>query len=98
MAWCLHCAGCATIAPKTSPEPTTKAAPGDEPTATELIEPEETLTRTRPFDRETLFELLVAEFAGKRERPDLALGTYLKAAHKTRDPLVAERATAIAPR
>lgn len=90
-------AGCATQpseAPDNTPASTT--APVGVPTAAELIEPTETLTKSRPFDRETLFELLVAEFAGKRDRPDLALGTYLKAAHKTRDPLVAERATAIA--
>jgi tetratricopeptide (TPR) repeat protein len=88
-------AGCATQAP-TAPQPSPTTTPAEMPTATDLTEPVETLTKSRPFDRETLFELLVAEFAGKRDRPDLALGTYLKAAHKTRDPLVAERATAIA--
>lgn len=90
-------AGCATQ-PTTPPEATPPPAVSKPAVDAdgELTEPSEALTKTRPFDRETLFELLVAEFAGKRERPDLALGTYLKAAHKTRDPLVAERATAIA--
>lgn len=91
--------GCAhqpTVAPDT-PEVTSPATQvPTAPLGSELTESPEALTTTRAFDRETLFELLVAEFAGKRERPDLALGTYLKAAHKTRDPLVAERATAIA--
>lgn len=92
-------AGCATqpSAPIiVEPAKPASTQPTDESDANALIEAPETLTKTRAFDRETLFELLVAEFAGKRERPDLALGTYLKAAHKTRDPLVAERATAIA--
>ncbi|MCG8672906.1 MAG: tetratricopeptide repeat protein [Pseudomonadales bacterium] len=51
---------------------------------------------TRPFDRETLYDLLVAEFAGKRNRADVALGKYLKQAHKSRDPMVTARATRIA--
>ncbi len=51
---------------------------------------------TRPFDRETLYDLLVAEFAGKRNRADVALGKYLKQAHKSRDPAVTARATRIA--
>lgn len=94
-------AGCATQSTPTTPAEPAKpkpaaSAPAEDAGGTELTEPAEALTKTRPFDRETLFELLVAEFAGKRDRPDLALGTYLKAAHKTRDPLVAERATAIA--
>jgi tetratricopeptide (TPR) repeat protein len=53
-------------------------------------------TVTRPFDRDTLLELLVAEFAAKRERPELTLGTYIKVAERTRDPAVAERASGIA--
>lgn len=90
----LLASGCATQ-PTPATEPVTpKVAPTPAP-STELTEAPKSLA-SRPFDRETLFELLVAEFAGKRDRPDLALGTYLKAAHKTRDPLVAERATAIA--
>ena len=51
---------------------------------------------TRPFEHDTLFELLLAEFAGKRNRADVALGKYLKQAHETRDPQVVERATFIA--
>lgn len=87
--------GCSTTS---TPEPSDSTTPPTTAPATtaEVTEPAEALTKTRPFDRETLFELLVAEFAGKRERPDLALNTYLKAAHRTRDPMVAERATAIA--
>ncbi|RLT94181.1 MAG: hypothetical protein D9N14_17220 [Ketobacter sp.] len=62
----------------------------DQPT-----EQEETVA-TRSFEGDTLFELLLAEFAGKRNRADVALGKYLKQAHETRDPQVVERATFIA--
>ncbi|MGB3622057.1 MAG: tetratricopeptide repeat protein [Ketobacter sp.] len=53
-------------------------------------------TPTRPFTGDTLYDLLLAEFAGKRNRADVALGNYLKQAHETRDPQVVERATFIA--
>ncbi|HET8705390.1 MAG TPA: tetratricopeptide repeat protein, partial [Pseudomonadales bacterium] len=51
---------------------------------------------TAPISAESLYNLLVAELAGKSDRPDIALGNYLQEAHKTRDPGVAERATQIA--
>lgn len=51
---------------------------------------------TRPFEAETLYNLLVAEIAGQRKRFDIALGNYLKEAHKTQDAGVAQRATQIA--
>ncbi len=50
---------------------------------------------TRAFEGDSLYELLLAEFAGKRNRADVALGKYLKQAHETRDPQVVERATYI---
>lgn len=50
----------------------------------------------RAFTRDSLYELLLAEFAGKRNRADVALGKYLKQAHETRDPQVVERAAFIA--
>ncbi len=48
------------------------------------------------FDPDTLYDLLVAEMAGHRQRFDMALGNYLQQAHKTRDPGVAQRAYQIA--
>lgn len=57
---------------------------------------EEEAAPTRPFTRDTLYELLLAEFAGKRNRADVALGKYLNQAHETRDPQVVERAAYIA--
>ncbi|MAR89688.1 MAG: tetratricopeptide repeat protein [Pseudomonadota bacterium] len=64
--------------------------PAEETAAAEETPP------TRAFERDTLFELLLAEFAGKRNRADVALGKYLKQAHETRDPQVVERAAFIA--
>ena len=46
----------------------------------------------RSFAPDTVYDLLVAELGGQRKRYDLALGNYLKQAHKTRDVGVAERA------
>jgi len=51
---------------------------------------------TRPFEAGTLYDLLVAEVAGHRNRFDIALGNYLQQAHETKDPGVAERAAKIA--
>lgn len=44
------------------------------------------------FDPDTLYDLLVAELGGQRKRYDLALGNYLKQAHKTQDKGIAKRA------
>lgn len=63
-----------------------------EPTQKEVVNK----VKARPFEGETLYNLLVAEIAGQRKRFDIALGNYLKEAHKTQDPGVAQRATQIA--
>lgn len=76
--------GCASLSPQTTePEQAPPAAQTEEPP-------------TRSFTRDSLYELLLAEFAGKRNRADVALGKYLKQAHETRDPQVVERAAYIA--
>ncbi|MFC3153136.1 tetratricopeptide repeat protein [Litoribrevibacter euphylliae] len=51
---------------------------------------------TRPFETDTLYNLLVAEIAGQRSQYDLALSYYLDEAKNTRDPNVAARASRIA--
>ncbi|MDD7805353.1 MAG: tetratricopeptide repeat protein [Endozoicomonas sp. (ex Botrylloides leachii)] len=48
------------------------------------------------FEPETVYDLLVAELGGQRQRYDLALGNYLKQAHQTRDVGVAKRAYQVA--
>lgn len=62
--------------------------PGEEET-TEAVAP-------RPFPPDTLYELLVAEFAARRGAFELALRNYLQQARETRDPGVAARATRMA--
>lgn len=78
--------GCATLG--NTPKPAESAAKAATPPPPEPV--------SRPFDPETLYDLLVAELAGKRNRPEVALGKYLKQAHQSRDPAVAARATHIA--
>ena len=51
---------------------------------------------TRSFPDDSLHDLLVAEFAVRRNHYDLALGNYLQQAHQTRDAGVAGRATRLA--
>lgn len=48
------------------------------------------------FEPDTLYDLMVAEIGGHRKRYDLALGNYLKQAHKTQDAGIAHRAYQIA--
>ncbi|WP_330927216.1 tetratricopeptide repeat protein [Candidatus Sororendozoicomonas aggregata] len=48
------------------------------------------------FAPDTLYDLMVAELGGHRQRYDLALGNYLKQAHKTEDVGVVKRAYQIA--
>ena len=48
------------------------------------------------FNQESLYALLMAELAGQRQLYPVAFRQYLEQAGKTRDPVVAERATRIA--
>ncbi len=48
------------------------------------------------LSKETLYKILVAEFAGRRGQVEIALDSYLEVAEATRDPAVAERAVRIA--
>ncbi len=83
IAFALALTSCAALKPEApAPEPVAPVKPAPVPTA--------------PISAESLYNLLVAELAGKSDRPDIALGNYLQEAHKTRDPGVAERATQIA--
>jgi len=50
----------------------------------------------RPFPADTLYALLVAEFAGARNQPDIALQNYSEQARQTRDIGITRRATMIA--
>lgn len=57
-------------------------------------EPQE--TAYAPIESRTLEALLLSEFAGHRQRADVALAGYLQQAQTTRDPGVVARATTIA--
>lgn len=48
------------------------------------------------MDGQLMFELLIAELAGRRGQLDVALAGYLRAAEHTDDPRVSERATRLA--
>ena len=50
----------------------------------------------RPFPSDTLYQLLVAEFAGIRDQASPALEIYVAQGHETRDPAVIERGIRIA--
>lgn len=69
----------------------TAPEPAPEPAAE--IEPEPVY---RPFPKDTLYALLVAEFAARRGAFAVALENYLRQAAATRDPAVAAHATRIA--
>jgi tetratricopeptide (TPR) repeat protein len=81
---------CSTI-PEQADETLT---PSETITANEIAEPTE--PPTRPFPANSFHDLLVAEFAVRRSRYDLALGNYLQQAHQTRDAGVTARATRLA--
>ncbi|MCR8921492.1 tetratricopeptide repeat protein [Dasania sp. GY-MA-18] len=51
---------------------------------------------SRPFSADSFHDLLVAEFAVRRNQFDVALGHYVHQAHQTRDPGVTARATRLA--
>ena len=82
----LMLAGCAT-APPPQPEPAT-------PPVTKALQAE--TIPSKPFEAESFYDLLVAEFAVRREQFDIALGHYIHQAHQTRDPGVINRATRLA--
>jgi tetratricopeptide (TPR) repeat protein len=90
--------GCATTSNKVDDD-----ALAVESEAVEAAEPAVKKARPRPenypaapFDKETLYQLLVAEVAGYRGQYDTALEKYVQIAEQSRDPGVAARATRLA--
>jgi len=71
------------------------ASPDEVPPATAATPPA-TPAPSASFSPDTLYNLLVAELAGQRERFDIALDNYVEQARVTRDPAVAERAFRLA--
>lgn len=98
--------GCASVAPEPDSEESDATQEietppaGDEKDAAETAKTEESPRPdqypARRFDKETLYQLLVAELAGYRGQYDTAMSRYVQAAETTRDPGVAARATRLA--
>ena len=75
------------------------AQPIEEPAAQAPVEPAAApvvVEETRPFPPESFYDLLVAEFALRRNSYELALGNYLQQAHATHDAGVIARAARLA--
>ena len=90
--------GCASTQPQVEGQ-------SSSPPEVEVAEPEQPKIKVRPrpenypaapFEKETLYQLLVAEVAGYRGQYDTALEKYVELAVKSRDPGVAARATRLA--
>ncbi|GAA3922744.1 tetratricopeptide repeat protein [Litoribacillus peritrichatus] len=82
--------GCASLGGKTT------ETDNQQKTASSVSPQESKDYPTRPFETDTLYNLLVAEIAGQRSQYDLALEHYLIEAKNTQDPWVAARASRIA--
>ena len=91
---CSICVACTPI----PQEPSGDSENNNNEKSTDVSANEEVATEipTRPFPADSFYDLLVAEFAVRRNRYDLALGNYLQQSHKTRDAGVTARATRLA--
>ena len=58
--------------------------------------PQNNASGSSDMDSQLMFELMIAELAGRRGQLDVALAGYLRAAERTDDPRVSERATRLA--
>ncbi|MBW7472818.1 tetratricopeptide repeat protein [Marinobacter sp. F4218] len=86
----LSLAGCAGLTgPKEAPDT-------EEPATSKAEAPSEDSIQYADFEPEVLYLLLSGEIAAQRGRFDVTLVNYLKAAQKSRDPGVIERAMRIA--
>jgi len=81
-----------TTAQSKQPQPSAKAHPELEVESP----PEKPEYPIRPFEADTLYDLLVGELAGIRSNFDIALQKYLTQARVTRDPGVVSRTAQIA--
>ena len=103
LALALALAGCAGMEHKggdeQSAEPAAQAADkaGDEVAARGARAGAQPASLGAPGSAEdSMYKLLIAEFAGRRGRLDISLENYLEVARSTRDPAIAERAVRIA--
>lgn len=80
--------GLSACSQQPQPEPTPVSPVAEPAPAPELP--------AKPFAQDTLYSLLVAEFAGRRGNTDIALDNYLEQAQQTRDIGLAKHSTQIA--
>lgn len=66
------------------------------PTPLTLVLPTAPTTTAGSLDADTIYSLLTAELAGQRDQLDISFDNYFNQAKKTKDPVIAERATNIA--
>ncbi len=89
-------ASCSNVPSKPTELSVETAVEVEEPVTEEAIVRIEPVRPKIPLSEEILYKTLVAEFAGQRERLDVAVENYLDLARTTRDPKYVERATRIA--
>lgn len=92
------CAGAPQVpdAPEQTAPATAPEAPANEEARAEQSVPEPVEVPSRPLDEEVLFDIMVAEIAGQRHQYQESLRYYLRAARRSADPGVAERAVRVA--
>jgi len=98
IALAVFASGCSTLPTQgvnTPPKGSTQSQQQTKPSA-DLSVAAPKVQETPDFEPETLFDLIIAEMAGKQNRLDVTLGNYLKQAHRTNDPKIAARAARIA--
>lgn len=103
-AFALAISGCTTVidAPQPVEDAVVDAQAAEAGVDEEAVEPEPPRAPrpedypAAPFEKETLYQLLVAEVAGYRGHYDMALEKYVEIAESSRDPGVAARATRLA--
>lgn len=71
------------------------AQPPTPPPMAEVESPAPAAVPARPFEADTFYALLVAEFAAERQRFDVMLNNYAQQAVSTRDPGVVARAARV---
>lgn len=86
----------ATSAPLSDQKPNSDTANSDNSLDTDTPVQENPVKQYESFEAETLYDIMVAEMAGKQNRLDVTLGNYMKQANKTRDPGIIARAMRIA--
>ena len=97
---CLLLLGCSAVpmSPGTVLAQSSDTAEPEQPAASQNPSPAATapVFGQAEMDGQLMFELMIAELAGRRGQLDVAMAGYLRAAQHTDDPRVSERASALA--